>query len=456
MQYVKYIIIFLILLNIPIVLGTELKNISWINKSSMPNSLDGVYSIDYNLQNNLIYASSSLDAGITIINATDIYNPLFISSITRTTTSYSLENVKSISYDSNRQILFSVSSEDDTITVLNVSNPYNMKNISYITRSTIPFSLDQVEFTYFDYSDNIIYLNSILDDTITLINMSNEKNLKNISSITQTDMPFSLDGIYEIAINKKDNILYAAASTDDCITLINITDKYNLKNISYINNSASTYSLNGVRFLEYDNITDVLYASGYVESQLTALNVSNPYSITYLSYISISGAIYEMKIDSKKKILYVANGGADKLTILNISNPYNITTLNTYVNTLNPFSIDGLEDIYIKTETENTYLFGAAYDDDTITILNFTGLDYSTPLIPSTNSCTYSNVGDWWIQGIDFCNITINTNLLNNSIYFNGTGITSIYSNITNISKKFNLNNSTVIRYNNSIIRRGY
>ena len=51
-----------------------------------------------------------------------------------------------------------------------------------------------------------------------------------------------------------------------------------------------------------------------------------------------------------------------------------------------------------------------------------------------TYSCSYIGVGDWWIQGADACTLGSSTNLLQNELFFNGSGVIQVNTSLYNWS----------------------
>lgn len=93
--------------------------------------------------------------------------------------------------------------------------------------------------------------------------------------------------------------------------------------------------------------------------------------------------------------------------------------------------------IRLGADRNNANIIQARIDDFVIYHVALTDAQISNELYVPYDSCTYGGAGNWTINQRDNCTITLSTDILNNTLIFNGTdpGRIIIATTITNVSR---------------------
>lgn len=239
-------------------------------------------------------------------------------------------------------------------------------------------------------------------------------------------------------------------------------------NFSSFNNNNITSNLNTSIILinsGYNNFTSNYISSGTLDVNITATGTSFNNLL-----INDTFTKSKLKVNNDRSSLniywyldiYVNDSvGPLNASIQGTNNTaslvFNVNTTNGWMpeQTLLEYWMNNVSTYYSTNYTINVSKNSSYTNQSYVLNLTSSRTLYFTLITSASNSCTWSGSGTWIIQGVDACVLLTNVNLLNNVLIFNGTGLTQVYANITNISLRINQNNSTVIRYNNSYFRRG-
>lgn len=103
---------------------------SYYTASASPCTVDGAKTLIYDPNRELLFVSAQADAAVTILNTSEIndlsVNLTCLDDIADNTPPYSLETVNDMFYDSAKELLYAPSSADNEVTVLDVSIPTNI------------------------------------------------------------------------------------------------------------------------------------------------------------------------------------------------------------------------------------------------------------------------------------------------------------------------------------------
>ena len=217
-----------------------------ITDSTKYPTLYGVNSITTVAIDDSIYALvvASGDNGVQIIDITDPYNLTSVSSITadiRYPTLNGPESITTVTIDDSTYALVAAY-RDKGVQIINITDPYRPTSASSITDGTKYPELDGAESITTVTIDDSTYalVAASRDNGVQIINITDPYRPTSASSITDGTKYPELDGAESITTVTIDDSTYAlvAASRDNGVQIINITDPYNPT-------SASSYCYGG-------------------------------------------------------------------------------------------------------------------------------------------------------------------------------------------------------------------
>ena len=260
--------------------------------------------------------------------------------------------------------------DDSKLSILNATNSSNMNEINSITLTDLNGASD-----VFVDDNNIAYVVSQSGiGSLISFNVSNN-NIILLDEINSTEIP----NFYGVSVIGKDDIIYVGTDWQgESIIAFNVSDPYNIFNISTTSGQGNPYYLYHISGLEVFN--DYLFYSSFYDNAFGILDISNPYDMQFISAVSGGGEPNYLGglwgIDYNNNRIYTAPSGENGLSIYditNISNPlylYNISKRND-CGTSEPYSkyymcgvwdID-FDDNFIYYISEYDYSFGIVQDN---------------------------------------------------------------------------------------------
>ena len=309
-----FIFIIIILIFVKAFVSTDMMVVSPINKTYNTNSIELNWSADEAVH----WCAYSLDSGS---NDTSIYsnNITQIFSLVNTTSlnaAFGLKIVGDYAY-------VGLYDNGDGLTIINISNKSNPVQLSSL--------INHVSMDYawgIDVVGDYAYVAASRNDSLTIINVSNKSNpiqLSSFSNSSSLDWARDVQVIGDYAYVVSDG---AVGSYGMSLTIINVSNKSNPVQISWLRNSSSMNAAIGVRV-----IGDYAYVVSDVSDSLTIINVSNKTNITQISSLSNSSSLNgALGIEVIGDYAYVASWEAASFTIINVSDKTNITQISSIAN----------------------------------------------------------------------------------------------------------------------------
>ena len=226
-------------------------------------------------------------------------------------------------------------------------------------------------------SSNFAYVAASVDNAITILNVSNLASVSVVTSLVDGVGGYSALGGVD-ALAKLGNFLFAGSYADDAVTIINVSNPANPVRITELQDGSGGYSgLNGVYGLTVAG--HYLYVAGMLDSALTIVDVSNPLSPSLRSqtadgtgaFTNLGGAC---SVAVTGVVACVAGFYDSAISILSVSTPASPTLLACLRD-----GVDGYTGLYgvCSVAIAGSYLYAVSYDDSTLTIV-----DIATPSAP--------------------------------------------------------------------------
>ena len=227
-----------------------------------------------------------------------LVNTLYLSpaaSITDSTkypTLYGVNSITTVAIDDSIYALV-VASGDNGVQIIDITDPYNLTSVSSITADIRYPTLNGPESITTVTIDDSTYalVAAYRDKGVQIINITDPYRPTSASSITDGTKYPELDGAESITTVTIDDSTYAlvAASRDNGVQIINITDPYNPTSASSITDGTKYPELDGAESITTVTIDDSTYAlvAASRDNGVQIINITDPYRPTSASSITV-------------------------------------------------------------------------------------------------------------------------------------------------------------------------
>ena len=282
---------------------------------------------------------------------------------------------------------------DDGVQILNVTDPSDITAAGNITDTDALVLLGARDIaTFTSGGSTYAAVAAFTDDGVQILNVTDPSDITAAGNITDdgtnTD-ELELNGARNIAIFESGGSTYAAvaASTDDGVQILNITDPSDITAAGSISDNGTNtdeLELNGASGIATFTSGDSTYAAvaAFSDDGVQILNITDPSDITAAGSISDPGTnTDELELNSASGIAIFTSGGStyaavtgqsdDGVQILNITDPSDITAAGS-ITDAGTLVLANARGIATFTLGGSTYAAVAAYFGDGVQILNVT------------------------------------------------------------------------------------
>ena len=282
---------------------------------------------------------------------------------------------------------------DDGVQILNVTDPSDITAAGNITDTDALVLLGARDIaTFTSGGSTYAAVTAFTEDGVQILNVTDPSDITAAGNITDdgtnTD-ELELNGARNIAIFESGGSTYAAvaASTDDGVQILNITDPSDITAAGSISDNGTNtdeLELNGASGIATFTSGDSTYAAvaAFSDDGVQILNITDPSDITAAGSISDPGTnTDELELNSASGIAIFTSGGStyaavtgqsdDGVQILNITDPSDITAAGS-ITDAGTLVLANARGIATFTLGGSTYAAVAAYFGDGVQILNVT------------------------------------------------------------------------------------
>jgi hypothetical protein len=243
----------------------------------------------------------------------------------------SIEGARGMSYDSRGFVVISAFT-DDSVTVLNVTDPTSIGIIGSVSDAAGAGSVDGIWWGSLDDINKYFYTASTVDDIISIysITTGNPSYLTGTTAAVSANTPTtgSLDNGYQnifIDIGTT-RFCLISAGIDDTVTVYNCTSVVSAPtNVSYRNTAANPCSFDNVRNLEAVPGTTMFIAASFDDDVISVLNLSTAGVISCIDDITDSAGatsldnVQDFYFENSTRLIYALSPADGYLTIINAS-----------------------------------------------------------------------------------------------------------------------------------------
>ena len=278
------------------------------------------------------------------------------------------------------------SQRGDAVQILDVTDPYSVTAAGSITDSSGDLVLESPRGIAVFVSGNSTYAAVAAsgdDNGVQILNVTDPYSVTAAGSVTNTD-DLELKSPRGIAIFESGNSTYAAVAAsgggDDGVQILNITDPYSVTAAGSIANIRDL-ELDGARSIaifESGNSTYAAVAATF-DDAVQILNITDPYSVTAAGSVTNTD---DLELERPRGIATFTSGGSayaavaasdsDVVQILDVTDPHSVTAAGS-INNTDGLKLDGPQAIAIFESGGGTYAAVAARDDDGVQIIHLAG-----------------------------------------------------------------------------------
>jgi len=332
---------------------------------------------------------------------------------------------------------------DNTLSIVDISNPLLPVQISTAAVSANPYSVF--------VSGKYAYVTTISNDFVVIVDVSNPAAPKQISSVVVGDSPYSIyvSGHFAYVANKNENTIsvldvsnpnapvqIATTSVGTEPHSIYVSGRYayvansgssNISIVDIFNPSlpvkVSTTSVGSNPFSISVSGRYAYVANG--GNTLSVVDISNPAAPVQTSTVSIATGLYSVFVSGR--FVYMVSQDTNMLTVVDTLNPKSPRQVATTTVENNPFSI------YVS----GRYAYVVNYNSSTLSVIDISGTEVSSLMAHSVEVGNLQSRNDIFAQG----NIMAGTSLTAGAGGIMSQGVLSIFVSATNTtSSVFSIN----------------
>ena len=378
----------------------------------------GVYVAQHTNGDYYAYVSGSIADNIVIINVTNQSSPVNISAFTNAAVPNSVDDVRGGIYavqnpKTGDYYLYAGSSEDDVVTLINVTIPTSPIALTNSIADTAGAdSTENVSGIGYGYlhpvtGDYYVYTIGWSDGALSAKNATTANITAIAYSLADVAGAGSMEGAegFFISVNgNNDRIAYVTSFTDGYLSISNVTAAAAPVALGSMVVTVATSGPTGVYVAQHTNGDYYAYVGEYNTDNMTIINVTNPASPALIGFFNNS--VGDGTIGGTKEVwalqnngdnyVYVTNYYDDTLTIVNVTTPQTPTMVYRYNSSVGADTIDGAKELYISGD----YAYITAFEDDSLAILNikpyFTSGTYTSQIFNA------NEIVDWeWVEWLE-------------------------------------------------------
>ena len=349
--------------------------------------------------------AASGNRGVQILDITNPSNITTAGKIKDSPTMKDLRDITTFKLDGDTYAVMTASRTNNVL-VLNLTDPLNIAVTDIISNSTLELNGAWGITTFKSGSDTYAAVAASEDDGVQILNVTDPSDITAISSIDD-DNTRRLEGAKGITTFESRGNTYAAvaSSVNDGVEILDVSNPSNITSTGRIGNDGSLEldGASGITSFKLDSDTYVA-VTATAENGVQILNVNYPSNITAAGSIShTDNALIQSPTDitafksNDHTYLAVITSGNSGVLILDATDPSNITTASSIIDS-NAVKLEGASGIATFESGGHTYVAVAASEDDAVQIIRVNGTQSTTdnvaPLIILDGPAGNNNVNN--------------------------------------------------------------
>jgi len=343
----------------------------YIAGAGSPNYLNGAN--DVFVSGNYAYVVSTSDDSLTIVDISNPLTPTLEGYIAGVGSPNYLDGAMAVYVSGN--YAYVVAWMDDSLTIVNVTNPASPTIAGHIAGAGSPNYLNSPFSVY--VSGNYAYVAASSDQSLTIIDVTNPAAPTIASHIAGYGAPNYLGVPKSVFVSG--NYAYVAASANDSLTIVDVTNPLVPTIAGHIAGAGSPNYLDGVEYVYVSG--NYAYLTAALDESLTIINVTNPAIPTLAGHIAGASSPNYLGLPQSVYVsgnyAYVAASGDDSLTIINVTIPATPTYAGHIAGAGSPNYLNNAAGVYVV----GNYAYVASNYDDSLSVFD---ISLSAPSITTT------------------------------------------------------------------------
>jgi len=401
----------------------EIVGLSTYTDSTGDYSVDDVWTMKFTPDSNFLVVGSYIDNHVSIFNVTNKSEIVELSTYTDISGDYSVERIYALDVSSDGNYLAISSSVDDSVSIMNITDKTSITGLSHYNDISGDFSVEGIRDLQFTPDGNYLITSSNIDDYVSIMNVTNKSLIDPLVSYSDSSSDYSIDALRSLDVSDDGNYLATSSWTDDQISIMNITDKTTIAELSTYNDNSGEYSIESIYDLEFTPDANFLVITSSTDDYVSIMNITEKSSIIGLSSFTDIDAdysiesIYTVKVSPDGNSMATSSPVDDYISIMDISNKSIITQADSYGDSDGEYSVEEIQaleispdGLYVATSSVDDYISIMQFKANEGTWICNTDQDFdnsscwSNNIVPTSGSGVIFNY-----QGTGNCNITNNT-----------------------------------------------
>lgn len=313
------------------------------------------------IEGNYCYTVNSLQDGITVIDISDLSNPITVGYLSGIS---AMNDCRYLIKDGN--YLYVTSFSTGGLVIVDVSTPSSPSVTGSISGAGAPNYLGGANSLC--KSGNYVYVCAYSDNSFTVIDVSTPASPSFLANLSGAGAPNYLNGCYSCKTDG--NYAYVSSRLDDAIVIIDISTPSTPTKIGHLVDGTN---LNGAAGIYKES--NYAYISCWTGNRITVIDVTTPSSPAYYSHLAKSG----VELNRPNKLIVVCNClynvsyTGQTLDIIDKSDPANLTLKQSKLDTTYLNGVYGLDAKDLGTDH---LIITSAFSFNGITIWKYSPSSY--------------------------------------------------------------------------------
>jgi len=357
------------------------------------------------------------------------YEIVGLATYTKSSGDYSIDGIRAIAISQDGNYLITSSASDSEVSIMNITDKTQILPLATYHDFSGDYAVRDVYSLAISQDGNYLITSSYAFDRVSIMNITDKTQILPLANYTNIEGDYSSEQIWSLAISQDGNYLITSSDIDDCVSIMNITDKTQILPLATYHDDVGAYSLDYVRAIAISQDGNYLATSSYLDNCVSIMNITDKTQILPLAtYCDSSGdysveQILSLAISQDGNYLITSSSIDDYVSIMNITDKTQILPLATYYDSSGDYSVEQIFSLAISQD--GNYLITSSNIDDYVSIMNFS-------ITEPSDTCTCPSVNtNWEIDLSDYCIISSACNIGTGNITFTGVGNITFSNTIT-------------------------
>jgi len=283
---------------------SEIIPLATYNYSEGDYSVESIYSLAVSSDGNYLFTSSYNDGYVSIMNITNKSEIIPLATYHDIDGDYSIRYIKDLAVSSDGNYLFTSSSNDDYVSIMNITNKSEIIPLATYYDMYGDYSVEYTNSLAVSSDGNYLFTSSYTDGYVSIMNITNKSEIIPLATYHDIDGDYSIENIRDLAVSSDGNYLFTSSSNDGYVSIMNITNKSEITPLATYYDSSGDYSIENIRDLAVSSDGNYLFTSSYNDGYVSIMEYGIPLDTTLPTYSDVSVSSNVVGSSSTFSILY--------------------------------------------------------------------------------------------------------------------------------------------------------